>query len=120
MVTLYRVLCGVVGAPLVLLGILFVVGFFQALMPGGEAPGPISPLGPMGVYLLAFCGCALVGWGGGLLGAMRRPEAGRSVGTWTAFALVSMATMSCPSLSSTLSRCRPTSPKPMMTMFIGS
>ena len=32
--------------------------------------------------------CALIGWGGGLLGASRDPSSGRAIGTATAVALV--------------------------------
>ncbi len=83
----YRWLCGVLGALLCLFGVGMVFGFFRALGPGGAPAGPI-PLDLNGVYFVAFAGCAMVGWGGGLLGAARRPEAGRTVGTATAVALV--------------------------------
>lgn len=86
--TAYRALCALLGIPLILVGIALVLGFFRALAPGGEAPGPLVPLGPNGVYFMALAGTALVGWGGGLLGAVRRPEMGRTVGTASAVALV--------------------------------
>jgi hypothetical protein len=86
----YRILCAGLGVLFVLAGCAMVFAFFRASFPGGDVPGPI-PLGPGGVYFVAFTGCALVGWGGGLLGAARQPEAGRTVGTATAFALVLMA-----------------------------
>ena len=89
--TAYRVLCGFVGGLFVLSGLGFVASFFRTLGSGGELPGPI-PLGVGGAYFLAFSGCAMVGWGGSLLGAAREPLAYRAVGTATAVALVLMAT----------------------------
>ena len=86
----YHGLCGVLGGLFVLFGLGCVVGFFRSLAPGGEAPGPI-PLGVGGAYFLAFTGCALIGWGGALIGAACHPRSGRTVGTATAFALVLMA-----------------------------
>lgn len=83
----FRVLCGVLGTLFAALGVAFVLAFFAALAPGGAPPLGL-PMGPYGVYFVAFSGTALVGWGGGLLGAARRPEAGRTVGTATAVALV--------------------------------
>jgi hypothetical protein len=88
--TAYRILCGFVGGLFVLSGIGFVFSFFRSLAHGGELSGPI-PLGVGGAYFLAFSGCALVGWGGSLLGAVRQPRAYRAVGTATALALVLMA-----------------------------
>lgn len=86
----YRVLCGGLGGLLALSGLALTFSFFRSLMPGAVMSGPI-PMGPGGVYFIAFTGCALVGWGGGLLGAARRPAAGRTVGTLSAFALTLMA-----------------------------
>jgi hypothetical protein len=86
-VTSYRVLCGVVGLLLLILGLGSVLGAFAAMGPDGTPPGPI-PVGPGGVYFIAFAGTALVAWGGGLLGAVREPEASRSLATATAVALV--------------------------------
>ncbi len=80
-------LCGVVGGVFALGGLVLVSSFFRALAPGGDVPGPFT-MGPSGVYFMGFTGCALVGWGGGLLGGMRRPESARTVGTATALALV--------------------------------
>ncbi len=88
--TAYRVLCGAVGALFALSGLACFAGFLRAQAPGGEVPGPI-PLGVGGIYFLAFTGCALVGWGGALIGAARQPRSHRTVGTATAFALVLMA-----------------------------
>ncbi len=86
----YRVLCGGLGGLLVLAGLALTLSFFRASMPGAVMSGPI-PVGPGGVYFIAFTGCALVGWGGGLLGAARRPAASRTVGTLSALALVLMS-----------------------------
>jgi hypothetical protein len=47
--------------------------------------------GPVGHYFIAFAGCALVGWGGALLGAARDPLANRAIATTTAVALVLMS-----------------------------
>jgi hypothetical protein len=49
------------------------------------------PTGPIGHYFVAFTGCALIGWAGGLIGAARDPWSSRSVGTMTAFVLALMA-----------------------------
>jgi hypothetical protein len=81
----YRLLTAVMGALFVLGGLLFVFAFFRYQAPGST---PAIPTGPVGHYFVAFTGCALVGWGGGLLGAARNPAAGRTVGTATALALV--------------------------------
>ena len=89
--TPYRVLSGVVGALLVLGGLAFLVGFLGALGPGGTVEGPLSPMGPNGIYFMAFTACGLVGWGGGLIGAARNPATGRTVGTFTALAMILMA-----------------------------
>jgi len=89
-VTTYRILCGAIGAALSLLGAGLFVGFFRYHGPGGEAPGPI-PVGPGGVYYMAFLGSALVAWGGCLLGAARRPEIAPWIGTATAVGLVMAA-----------------------------
>jgi len=86
----YRALCGVAGALFVASGLVGFAGFFSAQAPGGQVAGPI-PLGVGGLYFLAFTGCALVGWGGALIGAARQPRTHRTVGTATAFALVLMA-----------------------------
>lgn len=86
----YRTLCGIAGALFAAAGLACFAGFFRAQAPGGEAGGPI-PLGIGGVYFLAFTGCALVGWGGALIGAARQPRTHRTVGTATALALVMMA-----------------------------
>ena len=84
----YAWLCGVSGVALSLAGLAFFLGFFAFHAPNSA---PAIPTGPVGYYFVAFTGCALVGWGGALLSAARRPEVGRAIGTWTAFALVLMA-----------------------------
>jgi hypothetical protein len=84
----YRVLAGSLGVVCMVVGGMLTLGFFRYQMPGST---PALPTGPIGFYFVAFAGCALVGWGGGLLGAARRPDAGRTVGTATAVALVLMA-----------------------------
>jgi len=81
----YRLLTAVMGALLVVSGLAFFFAFFRYQAPGST---PAIPTGPVGHYFVAFTGCALVGWGGGLLGAARDPIAGRAVGTATALALV--------------------------------
>ena len=86
----YRVLCRVLGVGLAAGGIAFLIGFVSALAPGGTVLGPIAPLGPNGLYFMAFTGCCLIGWGGGLFGAARNPAAGRIIGTFSAWALVAM------------------------------
>ena len=87
----YRILCGLLGTGLVLGGIALFVGFVTALAPGGAASGPIAPLGPNGLYFMAFTACGLIGWGGGLIGAARQPNTNGTVGTFSAWAMVAMA-----------------------------
>ena len=84
----YRLLTGTTGIVFVLLGSMFTLSFFGYQQTGSK---PSIPTGPVGFYFVAFTGCALIGWGGGLLGAARRPRAGRSIGTATALALVLMS-----------------------------
>ena len=91
MTALYRGLCGLLGLGFLLGGLMFVAGYFQAAAPGGSAGGPLSPLGPNGLYFMAFTGCGLVAWGGGLLGLARRPTEGALFAGATVFALVLMA-----------------------------
>ena len=83
----YRILAGVVGGLFIAAGLALFAAFFGYQQPG-SVPG--IPTGPVGHYFVAFSGCAMVGWGGGLLGAARDPASGRTVGTATAFALVMM------------------------------
>ena len=81
----YRFLCGLLGAAFVLVGATSILGFFAYHSPGSDV---MVPTGPIGFYFVAFAGFAMIGWGGCLLGAAKRPEIGRSVGTATAVALV--------------------------------
>jgi hypothetical protein len=83
----YAILCALLGSILCLTGAVFFAQFFRFHAPGGLGL-PVLPMGPNGHYFVAFTGCALVGWGGALLGAARHPEHSRAVGTATAVALV--------------------------------
>jgi hypothetical protein len=78
-------LCAFLGVALVALGLLCLFAFLRYQAPGQT--GALG-LGPIGHYVIAFLGCALVGWGGSLLAALRRPAAARGVATATAVALV--------------------------------
>lgn len=84
----YRLLCGVLGTAFVVFGLSLLVAFFASQAPG--SPGIEGPLavGPNGAYFAAFTGCALVGWGGCLLGAAREPQSAPWIATATAVALV--------------------------------
>jgi len=84
----YRVLAGVMGVAFALFGLALFTAFFLYQAPHST---PAIPTGPVGHYFVAFTGCALLGWAGGLLGAARDPASHRTVGTMTAFALVLMA-----------------------------
>jgi hypothetical protein len=86
----YRALCVALGVLFVLGGIVLFVSFFGYHCPGSA---PAIETGPVGFYFVGFAGSALVAWGGCLLGAARSPTGSRSVGTWSAFALVMMAIM---------------------------
>jgi hypothetical protein len=88
--TSYRVLCGVLGAALLLGGLGLFASFFGYHAPASESP---IPTGPVGYYWVATSGCAFVAWGGCLLAAARRPEGGRAAGTWSALGLVMLALM---------------------------
>lgn len=87
---LYRFLMGVLGIAFVVFGTACVAVFFLYQRPGSL---PLVPTGPIGHYFVAFSGCALMGWGGAMVGAARDPfsTASRTVGTATAFVLVVMA-----------------------------
>jgi hypothetical protein len=85
---LYRILSGTLGLACLLFGLLLVLAFVGYQRPFSE---PGIPTGPVGYYFVAFTGCALVGWAGGLLAVARRPRSGRTIGTVTALALVLMA-----------------------------
>ena len=87
----YRIVCGLLGALFVVFGLGAFGSFFGYHAPGGAPPEPFQ-LGPHGMYFVAFTGCALVAWGGALLGAVRRPAGSRTIGTASAWALVLMAT----------------------------
>ena len=73
------------GAAFVLVGATSIFGFFAYHWPGNDLA---LPTGPTGVYFVAFAGFAMIGWGGCLIAAAKRPEIGRSIGTATAVALV--------------------------------
>ena len=66
----YSMLCRVLGVLLVAVGLLMLASFFRSLLPGA-APAFAVPIGPNGMYFVAFTGCALVGWGGSLFAAVR-------------------------------------------------
>lgn len=85
---LYRVLMGSLGIALFLFGMAMIASFFLYQRPGST---PLVPTGPIGHYFVAFAGCALIGWAGGLVGAARDPWSSRSVGTLTILALILMA-----------------------------
>lgn len=86
--SLYRVLVGSLGVAMLVFGLALVGTFFAYQRPGST---PMVPTGPIGHYFVAFTGCALIGWAGGLIGAARDPWSSRSVGTMTAFVLALMA-----------------------------
>lgn len=87
---LYRFLMGSLGLAVVVFGAALVLAFFLYQRPGSS---PLVPTGPIGHYFVAFTGCALMGWGGAMVGAARDPfsTASRTTGTATAFVLVVMA-----------------------------
>lgn len=90
--TAFRVLSGTMGTAFILLGLALTATFFGYQEPGST---PSIPTGPVGHYFIAFSGCALVGWGGGLIGAARRQQTtslvSRTIATATALALVLMS-----------------------------
>jgi uncharacterized membrane protein YqjE len=85
---LYRVLMGSLAIAFFAFGVAMVVAFFLYQRPHST---PLVPTGPIGHYFVAFTGCALIGWAGGLVGAARDPFSSRSVGTMTIAMLVLMA-----------------------------
>lgn len=85
---LYRFLMGSLGVAFLAFGAAMVVSFFLYQRPHSV---PLVPTGPVGHYFVAFTGCAMIGWGGGLVGAARAPLASRSMGTMTIFVLILMA-----------------------------
>ncbi len=79
---------GILGVAMLVFGLALVAAFFLYQRPGSI---PTIPTGPVGHYFVAFAGCALLGWAGGLIGAARDPLSSRTVGTMTAFVLALMA-----------------------------
>lgn len=86
--SVYRVLIGGLGIAFLLVGIAMVGAFFAFQRPSSI---PMIPTGPVGHYWVAFTGCAMLGWAGGLIGAARNPMASRTVSTMTVFVLALMA-----------------------------
>jgi len=84
----YRILLGTLGVAFLLFGLMLVASFFAYQQPGST---PAVPTGPVGHYFIAFTGCALVGWAGGLIAATRHSALSGPIGTWTAVALVLMS-----------------------------
>lgn len=87
---IYRVLMGALGFGMALFGLALVASFLGYQRPNST---PMIPTGPVGHYFVAFAGCALLGWAGGLIGAARAPLASRTVSTTTAFVLALMAVL---------------------------
>lgn len=85
---LYRVLMGTLGIAFFVFGVALVATFFLYLRPNSV---PLVPTGPVGHYFIAFTGCGLLAWSGGLVGAARDPLASRTIGTMTVFVLILMA-----------------------------
>ena len=85
----YAVLSGLVGTTMLFVGVTFFAAFFGAHAPDAE---PSLPVGPNGMYFVAFSGSALVAWGGCLIGQLRASQASRSVATATVIGLVLSAT----------------------------
>lgn len=85
---IYRILIGALGIAFLLFGLAMIGAFFAYQRPGSV---PMIPTGPVGHYWVAFTGCAMVGWAGGLIGAARHPLASRTVSTMTVLVLALMA-----------------------------
>ena len=85
---LYRLLMGILGVASFVFGAALVASFFMYQRPNSV---PAIPTGPVGHYFVAFTGCALMGWAGGMIGAARDPRSSRSVGTMTVVVVVLMA-----------------------------
>ena len=83
----FSILCWILGIGWLVVGVLGIVAFVRYHAPDSEGI-ELMPMGPNGYYFLAMTGCALVVWGAVLVGAARRPAAGRTVGTATALGLV--------------------------------
>ena len=79
---------GTLGIAFFVFGTAMVASFFLYQRPNSV---PLIPTGPVGHYFVAFTGCALLAWSGGLVGAAREPLSSRSMGTMTAFVLCLMA-----------------------------
>jgi hypothetical protein len=79
---------GTLGVAVLVFGIGLVAAFILYQRPNSV---PAIPTGPVGHYFVAFAGCALMGWAGGLIGAARDPFSSRTVGTMTAFVMGLMA-----------------------------
>ena len=79
---------GALAIGFALFGLALVGTFFAYQRPHST---PLVPTGPVGHYFVAFTGCAMLGWAGGLLGAARHPLTSRTVSTVTAFVLALMA-----------------------------
>ena len=88
--SIYRVLVGALGIAFLLMGFAMIAAFFAYQRPGSV---PLIPTGPIGHYWVAFTGCAMLGWAGGLIGAARHPLASRTVSTMTVFVLALMAVL---------------------------
>ena len=86
--TAYRWLAGSFGTLLALFGFVLIVQFLGYQDPSTDPP---VPTGPVGYYFVAFTGCALIAWGGGLIGAAHRPELNRTMNTATVTALLLMS-----------------------------
>jgi hypothetical protein len=87
-VTGYRILCALMGLAWLAAGAGLFAMFLGYHAPGGRGEGLFSTMGPMGHYMAASAGCALLVWAWLLFAAARRPLEGRSVGSATAFGLV--------------------------------
>jgi hypothetical protein len=85
---LYQIYVGILGLGFFFFGLFLAASFFVYQRPFSD---PGIPTGPVGYYFVAFTGCALIGWGGGLIGAARAPEASRTVTTITAWVFCLMA-----------------------------
>lgn len=79
---------GALGVACFVFGVAMVAAFFLYQRPHST---PLVPTGPVGHYFVAFTGCGLIAWAGGLVGAARAPLASRSIGTMTIVVLILMA-----------------------------
>ena len=83
----YRLLAAIAAALCFLVGLLFVVSFFDRALFQLFAR-PLFATDYWGYYVLAFAGSGLVAWGGCLVAAVRDPVGASGVGTATAAALI--------------------------------